>query len=383
MAYTRTRTSISGASLTIITNRLGDIGLLVAVGGYLGGGIRLLVASGILLAALTKRAQFPFSAWLPAAIAAPTPVSALVHSRTLVTAGIFIVIRFAYATNSIVLTLGCLTIIVGGLAALNGQDAKKLVAFSTISQLGLIIFTVGAGRLQLALNHILRHAFFKSMLFIAIGVLIHTNYGRQESRLGGSACSNRNRCIIGILACLSISGLPYSSGFATKHVIMESFRVIGSRILLVGFVSGRLLTIVYRGKLLRILVGYSARLGSLGSARVDSSGESPLWFNLTGGILIMPCLGLTTHSPIAILPARPFIGLLFCVGLAYGVRLHSQMNSRMWFRLVGVGVSPAAVASLLPTVPVSDHVPNILARPVIHQISNNIRLGASLLFFFL
>lgn len=276
VAYTRTRISIRGASLTIITNRLGDIGLLVAVGRFLGGYLGSAVVLGLLAAALTKSAQVPFSAWLPAAMAAPTPVSALVHSSTLVTAGIYLMVRFGAAGNTVLLILGCLTIFVGGVAALHGQDAKKVVALSTLSQLGLMIYTVGGGRLCLALNHLLNHAFFKRLLFLAVGVLIHTNFGRQESRLGRTACSNRNSCIIGILACLRMSGLPCSRGFASKHLIIDRFGVAGGFMLLLGFVGGRVFTIMYSGKLLRILVGFSVGQGSLGRAAVGSGGENPL-----------------------------------------------------------------------------------------------------------
>lgn len=276
VAYTRTRISIRGASLTIITNRLGDIGLLIAVGRLQGGYLGPTVVLGLLAAALTKSAQVPFSAWLPAAMAAPTPVSALVHSSTLVTAGVYLMVRFGAAGNTVLLILGCLTIFVGGVAALNGQDAKKVVALSTLSQLGLMIYTVGGGRLCLALNHLLNHAFFKRLLFLAVGVLIHTNFGRQESRLGRTACSNRNSCIIGILACLRMSGLPCSRGFASKHLIIDRFGVTGGFVLLLGFVGGRVFTIMYSGKLLRILVGFSVGQGSLGRAAVGSGGENPL-----------------------------------------------------------------------------------------------------------
>jgi len=276
VAYRRTRTSIRGASLTIITNRLGDIGLLVAVSRFIGGWIRMIVAVGLLIAALTKSAQVPFSAWLPAAMAAPTPVSALVHSSTLVTAGIYLTVRFGSVGDAVLLILGCLTMLVGGVAALHGQDAKKVVALSTLSQLGLIIYTVGSGSSCLALNHLLNHAFFKRLLFLAIGVLIHTNFGTQERRLGGAACTNRNSCIIGILACLRMSGLPYSRGFASKHLIIDRFRVGGGFMVLLGFVRGSVFTIIYSGKLLRILVGFTVGQGSLGRAAVGSGGENPL-----------------------------------------------------------------------------------------------------------
>jgi len=329
VAYTRTRIRISGANVTMITNRLGDIGLLIAVGRLVGGFLGLECFFGLVAAALTKSAQVPFSGWLPAAIAAPTPVSALVHSRTLVTAGIYLMVRFSAAGNTLLLILGCLTMLVGGVAALHGQDAKKVVALSTLSQLGLIIYTVGGGSLCLALNHLLNHAFFKRLLFLAIGVLIHTNFGRQERRLGRSACSNRNSCIIGIVACLSISGLPCSSGFASKHLIIDRFRIVGGLLLLGGFVGGRVFTILYSGKLLRILVGFSVGQGSIGRAAVGSGGEVPLWCNLICGALVVPCLGLTLSTPSIHTPVSPFIAGLFFLGVHTGAIWHRHINRRM------------------------------------------------------
>merc|ERR1711990_447077 len=159
VAFRRSRSSLSGSYITMVTNRIGDIGYLMAIC-YL----------AVLLAAATKSSQYPFSSWLPAAMAAPTPVSRLVHSSTLVTAGIFIILRLGFGGFTILSLIGLITMVGGGLVALLGQDAKKIVALSTLSQLGLITYSLSSCSEVLTLFHLLVHAYFKRLLFICVGV---------------------------------------------------------------------------------------------------------------------------------------------------------------------------------------------------------------------
>merc|ERR1719474_1215251 len=125
VAFRRSRSSLSGANITIITNRIGDIGYLLAIRYIWQTGYSAVWCVSLLLAALTKRSQYPFSSWLPAAMAAPTPVSRLVHSSTLVTAGIFLLLRHGFAGFTLLSLVGSLTMVGGGIVALLGQDAKK------------------------------------------------------------------------------------------------------------------------------------------------------------------------------------------------------------------------------------------------------------------
>jgi len=161
-------------------------------------------------------------------------------------------VRFGGAGNTCLTVLGCLTMVVGGMAATQSRDVKKLVALSTLSQLGLMIFTVGSGSLCLALHHLLNHAFFKSLLFLTVGVLIHTNFGSQERRIGRAAGVNRSNCSIGILACLRMAGLPCLSGHASKHMIMGELGIMGGLVVGCRFVVGAVLTMLYSGKILRV-----------------------------------------------------------------------------------------------------------------------------------
>lgn len=141
----------------------------------------------VVVGSMTKRAQVPFSAWLPAAMAAPTPVSALVHSSTLVTAGVYVLIRFSGCF------LGCwgyflglvslLTLVMAGLSARFECDIKKVIALSTLRQLGMMIVVISAGGVQLCVFHLVTHALFKALMFLCAGAIIHLSCGVQDMRM--------------------------------------------------------------------------------------------------------------------------------------------------------------------------------------------------------
>jgi NADH-ubiquinone oxidoreductase chain 5 len=181
----------------------------------------------IIFAAITKRAQIPFSSWLPAAIAAPTPVSALVHSSTLVTAGVYLLIRFnslffETIIRDILLLIACLTIFIAGLGANFEFDLKKIIALSTLSQLGLIMSILALGFFKLAFFHLLTHALFKALLFMCAGAIIHNIKNSQDIRDIGYfsiympftiSCLN--------VANLALCGFPFLAGFYSKDLILE------------------------------------------------------------------------------------------------------------------------------------------------------------------
>merc|ERR1711973_299273 len=180
----------------------------------------------ILVAAITKRAQLPFSSWLPAAIAAPTPVSALVHSSTLVTAGIYLLIRINLIIieiniNYILLIIGIITIIMSGITAIIEIDIKKIIAL---------------GNPILSFFHLISHAFFKAILFICAGIIIHNIKDYQDIRKIGFSFNNLNYSIsIIIIANLSLCGLPFIRGFYSKDLIIEIIIIKGKNLIIFFF----------------------------------------------------------------------------------------------------------------------------------------------------
>ena len=213
--FYRTRSSMSGAMLTGLTNRIGDCFLFCYFSFYIFSGSSVLGVATLLLfiVSFTKSAQLPFSAWLPAAIVAPTPVSALVHSSTLVTAGVYLLYRFIPYYSPIVLYTGVLTTFFAGLAALVENDFKKMVALSTLSQLGIMVTRLGLEQRGLAFLHLNLHASFKALLFLAVGILIHSIYGSQGFRKLGTLFSRAS--LVGtvfLIASLSMCGLVFTSG---------------------------------------------------------------------------------------------------------------------------------------------------------------------------
>lgn len=234
--------SYSAGILTALSNRIGDVAILISIAWMLNfGGWNYiyyydfisssfemkLITILIVLAAITKSAQIPFSSWLPAAMAAPTPVSALVHSSTLVTAGVYLLIRFrpmleTYNCGWFLLLTGCITIFMAGLGANFEFDLKKIIALSTLRQLGLIIRILAIGYPKLAFFHLLAHALFKALLFICAGSIIHNLRDSQDIRFIGSIVNFMPLTSVCFnVSSLSLCGIPFLAGFYSKDLILE------------------------------------------------------------------------------------------------------------------------------------------------------------------
>ena len=233
--YYQSNKSGNSGLLTVLRNRIGDVTLVLGISfsyyilniSYLTWDltifyIRLLVV----ITSFTKRAQLPFSSWLPAAIAAPTPVSSLVHSSTLVTAGIYFLIRFYKLIPNNIITFiifsGAITIIIASLIAIFELDYKKIIALSTLSQLGLIIIVLGSKIVYLCLFHLIIHALFKRRLFICTGIIIHRTIREQDKRYLSINNLIRPLLIFSlILNNIALFGFFYLSGFFSKDIILE------------------------------------------------------------------------------------------------------------------------------------------------------------------
>lgn len=261
--------SYNAGMLTAITNRLGDVGLLIRISMFIYVGSWTYVYNNfitnnlsdllrylIVISAITKRAQVPFSAWLPAAIAAPTPVSALVHSSTLVTAGVYLLIRINIIIinmnlSNILILIGIATIIIAGITAIIEIDIKKIIALSTLSQLGIMIIILGAGSPILSFFHLISHAFFKAILFICAGLIIHNIKDYQDIRKIGFRYRNLNFSIsIILVANIRLCGLPFLRGFYSKDLIIEIIFIKGKNFLVILLlILGTILTVIYSCRL--------------------------------------------------------------------------------------------------------------------------------------
>nr|YP_010287436.1 NADH dehydrogenase subunit 5 [Menophra senilis]UKT61767.1 NADH dehydrogenase subunit 5 [Menophra senilis] len=274
--YYQNLKSYNAGMLTVLSNRIGDVLILMVISWMMNFGswnyifylefmkndyCMIYISFMIILAAMTKSAQIPFSSWLPAAMAAPTPVSALVHSSTLVTAGVYLLIRFNLLLVDtlffkILLLLSSLTMFMAGISANYEFDLKKIIALSTLSQLGLMMSILSMGMPLLAFFHLLTHAMFKALLFMCAGVIIHLMNDMQDIRfMGGISLYVPMTCLCMNISNMALCGIPFLAGFYSKDLILEmvSFSNFNFLIFFLYYVSTGL-TMYYTVRLMMYLM---------------------------------------------------------------------------------------------------------------------------------
>nr|QIV24647.1 NADH dehydrogenase subunit 5 [Brephilydia jejuna] len=284
--------SYNAGMLTALSNRVGDVALLMSIAWMMNYGswnyiyylefmkndlVMTLISYLVVLAAMTKSAQIPFSSWLPAAMAAPTPVSSLVHSSTLVTAGVYLLIRFNLAFSKelmiLLLFISSMTMFMSGLGANFEFDLKKIIALSTLSQLGLMMSILALGDYYLAFFHLLTHALFKALLFMCAGNIIHNLGNCQDIRyMGGLVEHLPLTCAFFNICNFSLCGLPFLSGFYSKDLVVEvmSMQFLSTYIYLVFYLSIGL-TVSYSFRLT-----YYSLTGDFNYSSLSGLGESGL-----------------------------------------------------------------------------------------------------------
>nr|YP_001837108.1 NADH dehydrogenase subunit 5 [Walchia hayashii]BAG24164.1 NADH dehydrogenase subunit 5 [Walchia hayashii] len=274
--YYSDKDALVSGILTVLMNRVGDGLILLSIFYFnlmSGFSLDLFFMSGVgcfflLCSFLTKSAQFPFSSWLPAAMSAPTPISSLVHSSTLVTAGIYLSIRFNFIfvgsfCSLLLMILSLLTMILGGFLANFEMDFKSIVAMSTLSQLGLLFFLISIGFVKLAFFHMVSHAFFKSLLFMGTGGVIIN--GSQDSRLKGSyLLFSPVLFSVMFVSLFSLLAVPFSVGFYSSDLALD-FMFCGNLIFFIYlfFLVGCLSTVFYSFRIMFFVFSFVCGKGVL------------------------------------------------------------------------------------------------------------------------
>nr|UBU97901.1 NADH dehydrogenase subunit 5 [Myrmecophilus sp.] len=336
--YYQNVTSYNAGMLTVLVNRIGDAALLMSISWMLSygswnfffyiKGFELInmnfITFMVIVAAFTKSAQVPFSSWLPAAMAAPTPVSALVHSSTLVTAGVYLLIRFSsllayFDLNVILMMIGGLTTLLTGINASMEFDLKSIIALSTLSQLGLMMGILSMGCNSLAFFHLLSHALFKALLFMCAGNMIHNMMNCQDIRkMGGLILFMPLTVMCFFVSNLALCGMPFLAGFYSKDLILEVSLIEPLSLMVISFFylsTG--CTVNYTFRLCYLMVFKSLKFNGL-FAMQDGD------WSMLGGMLPLALMGIMGGSvlswvmfPTPILICLPLgmklLPVLFCL----------------------------------------------------------------------
>jgi len=280
--YFERRSAVEAAKKAFVTNRIGDVGLLIGIilfwratgtfniqqiieaveAGEVGRTSLIVASFFTLLGPIAKSAQVPLHVWLPDAMEGPTPVSALIHAATMVVAGIYLVARMLpvfeatpYASETI-LVVGTVTALFGATVALVQTDLKRVIAYSTISNLGFMMMALGAGAITAAMFHLMTHAFFKACLFLGAGSVIHSTGHQEMDKLGGLRKYMPITFITFLVAALANAGIPPLAGFWSKdevlhvlerdHVIYFALAIVW--VVLSGAYSARMLKYTFWGR---------------------------------------------------------------------------------------------------------------------------------------
>ncbi|REK69528.1 NADH-quinone oxidoreductase subunit L [Paenibacillus paeoniae] len=316
----------AAAKKAFIVTRIGDAGLLLAIlvlfwnmpghaldftmiesvfggqGGVITSGITTLIALLLFLGAVGKSGQFPLHVWLPDAMEGPTPISALIHAATMVAAGVFLIARTfpifeaSPAAMETVAYVGAFTAIFAAVIALAQNDLKRILAYSTISQLGYMMLALGLGAMTGAIFHLFTHAFFKALLFLAAGSVIHAVHTGDIREMGGIGSRMRITAWTFAIGALALAGIPPLSGFWSKDAILTAALTQNPLLFTVGLLTG-FCTALYMTRLFVLVF-----LGKSGSAAAHAK-ESPR-------VMTIPLIMLAVFAAVAGFVDLPWSGWL-------------------------------------------------------------------------
>ncbi len=319
----------NAARKAFVMNRIGDVGLILGVilifltfGSLsypevfskaatftMGSGVITWITVLLFIGAIGKSAQIPLYTWLPDAMAGPTPVSALIHAATMVTAGIYMIARnnilysLAPFTSDLVMVIGVATALFAATIAIAQNDIKKVLAYSTVSQLGLMFLALGVGAYTSGLFHMTTHAFFKALLFLGAGSVIHGMSGDQDIRnMGGLRKYMPTTYVTFLIATLAISGLPPFAGFFSKDEIL-AHAFAGNKIAwAVGFIAS-LLTAFYMFRLLFLTFSGTSRASKEVTEHIHESPATMTYplialavLSVVGGFIGIPAVFGGSHA---------------------------------------------------------------------------------------
>jgi NADH-quinone oxidoreductase subunit L len=296
--------AVAGGIKALIVTQLGGIGLLIGAliirshtGSYqihdflAGAGsiqpqIINLIAFGFLAAAVAKSAQVPLQTWLPDAMEAPTPVTALIHAATMVNAGVYLLARFYPAFYEVpgwktsVVTIGLLSGLLAALMALVANDIKRCLAYSTVSQLGYMVYAVGTGSVFASQFHLMSHSIFKALLFLSAGAVIHIVGTRDMRAMGGLGKDMPFVRAVFVIGSLALIGLPIANGFFSKELILEGGLMHGPRWAYIGMLLGAGITACYTLRMVSMV--FYGRRGS-----VQAAHDAPVAMRISLGTLAL------------------------------------------------------------------------------------------------
>nr|UFQ25519.1 NADH dehydrogenase subunit 5 [Pliocardia sp. A3710_17_S18] len=314
VVYRMNKPSLSAGTLTFVSNRVGDACFIMGIVFLMASMAfdcssawasmnQFIIAGAVSLGSLTKSAQIPFSAWLPAAMAAPTPVSTLVHSSTLVAAGVYVMLRYPDLVDELwdlaVFVSACGTVLVAGSSSMGEMDMKKVLALSTLSQVASMMLFLAMGAIEVAFFHMVVHSFLKALLFMAVGSIIFYSGGLQDARLmGGLAWKAPLLYLWLVISILSLTGLPFMAGFYSKEYMIASlvdgnFPLMSVIMVILGMAS----TLYYSGRVLILLAissgGFAVRHYSDGGLILSISCFLLSMGAVLSGVLIHSVLSLS------------------------------------------------------------------------------------------